>query len=120
MGKRILIVEDDTYIRDLYKELLTNEGYEVDWADNGKAALALTEKLPDLVLLDIMLPGGMHGFDILEAMRHNPNTELIPVFILTNLDSEKKSAMDIGAQEYLVKVNTAPDMLLAKVKEYLK
>lgn len=118
LGRTILIVEDNTYIRDLYKELLINEGYEVEWADNGKAALVLTEKIPDLVLLDIMLPGGMHGFDILEQMRRNAKTKSIPVFILTNLDSERESAMKIGAQEYFVKVNTTPGQLLAKIKEY--
>src|SRR5258708_48782 len=115
--KKILIVEDDEQVSKLYQESLTNEGFKVTIAATGGQGLTLlkTDK-PDLVILDIMLPGGMNGFDVLEQMKKDIDLKNIPVLVLTNLDSERKVALEIGAADYLVKAHTAIDQVVAKVK----
>ena len=68
--KKILIVEDDQFLREFYQELLQSEGYVIDAAADGEIALKKIQELEfDLILLDIMLPGGMNGFDLLELLK---------------------------------------------------
>jgi CheY-like chemotaxis protein len=89
-------------------------------ATTGKEGLEKikTEK-PDLIILDIMLPGGLNGFDVAEQMRKDPQTAYIPLLILTNLDSEKQSAMAVGAADYLVKSNTSIEDVIKKIRQLL-
>lgn len=117
---KILIVEDDVQLLKAYEMLLTTEGYEVLTAAAGQIgyALAKSEK-PDLIILDIMLPGGMNGFDVLEQLKLFEDTKNIPVLVMTNLESEERVAKTIGAVAYLVKVNTSNTQLVEKVKELL-
>ena len=70
-------------------------------------------------MLDIMLPGGMNGFDVLEKLKADPLTEKIPVVVLTNLDSEEKVAKTIGACDYIVKSDTTKDELVKIAKSCL-
>jgi DNA-binding response OmpR family regulator len=117
---KILIVEDDEILQRMYKQRLESEGYEVFVARDGREGLLLAQtKGPDLVLLDIMLPGGMNGFDVLEQLKKDEKTKDVLVLVLTNLESEEKTAKEIGAFDYLVKANTKPDQVVAKVKELL-
>lgn len=111
MTKKILIIEDDASLIKAYGEMFKPEsGFEVTGATAGKEGLALIEtEKPDLIMLDIMLPGGMNGFDVLEKLKANPLTEKIPVIVLTNLDSEEKVAKTIGACDYVVKSDTTKD-----------
>lgn len=113
----ILIVEDDIQLQDIYKRKLTKEGYTVIVAGNAQDGLqAAKTSSPQLILLDLMLPGGQNGFDILEQIKRDPTMSHIPVVILTNLDGEQQSAMSIGAVDYIIKANTSLDQMMEKVK----
>ena len=118
--KKILLVEDDLDIQNIYGDLLRNKGYQVTGATNGNQGLHIikTEK-PDLVLLDIMLPGGINGFDILEQLKKDEDLKNIPVIILTNLETEKKVANKIGVTDYLIKANVGLNQLVERVNQYL-
>lgn len=119
--KHIMIVEDNTQLLELYNEALSKAGYTVTTlSDASKATAALQENHPDLIVLDIMLPGGKNGFDILEEIKKNPQTSAIPVIILTNLDSEEKVAREIGAIDYLVKSNFSISQVVERIKAVLE
>lgn len=118
--KKILIVEDDIEAQDLYKQIFSAEGYEIVQAVNGQEGIQLTRTSnPDLIILDIMLPGGLNGFDVLEQLKRDENLKKIPVLILTNLDTEEKTARLIGAADYVVKTNVTLDQIVQKVKNHL-
>ncbi len=118
--KQILVIDEDASLFKAYQEMFKPERIEVVGAATGQEGLdlACSEK-PDLILLDIMLPGGMNGFDVLEQLKRNPATKQIPVVVLTNLDSEEKVAKTIGARDYLVKANTTKDEIVKLVKSRL-
>ncbi len=118
--KRILVVEDDMILQSVYRQKLEESGFEVFTAGNGNMALTLAkEQNPDLILLDIMLPAGMNGFDVMEQMNQDAKLKDVPVIVLTNLDSERDTAMKIGAVDYVVKANTSIEDLVTKVKTHL-
>ncbi len=115
--KKVLIVEDDRDISQMYKQKLDLAGYQVaEEFDGSKAMMVVKDTLPDIVLLDIMLGGKVNGFDILEEIRRDPRTKNTQVLILTNLESEEKVAKEIGANEYVMKSTTTPGDLLNRVK----
>lgn len=121
--KRILIVEDDQLLRDLYIEILTSEGFQVESAADGQAGYdAMYQGGYDLVLLDVMLPK-MDGLSILGKIT-NETPPLKPngmVVILSNLgqDSAIAQAVNLGARGYLIKSDLTPDKVVAEVKKYL-
>lgn len=118
--KKIVIVEDDKTIQDLYKTILNAAGFTVLQATTGKEGLQIiSQSHPDLVFLDIMLPDNINGFDILEKLKQSPSTKDIPIVILTNLETESQTARKIGAKDYIVKVNITPEQFLEKVRYYL-
>ena len=121
MSKKILLIEDDPDIQKMYSDKLNFEGFEVISAVDGQKGLLLakTEK-PDLILLDIMLPRGMNGFDVLEEVRLDDDIKDTPVIVLTNLDSEEQVAQKVGADDYLIKTNTELADLIAKINEHIK
>lgn len=121
-SKKILIVEDDQFLRDFYQELLTAEGYQIDVAPDGEIAL---EKLSkggwDLVLLDIMLPK-KDGLQILQDIKDKPPACAVgPIVVLTNLghDTVINKAFVLGAGGYLIKSALNPDEVLKEVKSFL-
>lgn len=119
--KRLLVVEDDTFLRDLLAQRLNKETYEVLYAVDGEAALeALRDKKPQLILLDILLPG-LNGFDILEKIRADKNLSDIKVLILSNLDqpSDRKRGEELGAIDYIIKSNSTIEEIVARVREHL-
>lgn len=117
---RILLIEDDNLLQKLYESKLIDEGFEVMVVSEGKAGLALIKSQHfDLILLDIMLPGGINGFDILESLMRDPVFSKIPVIILTNLDSEEKVAREIGAVDYFVKAKVPLTQIVDRIKEIL-
>lgn len=117
---RILLIEDDNLLQKLYESKLIDEGFEVMVVSEGKAGLALIKSQHfDLILLDIMLPGGINGFDILESLMRDPVFGKIPVIILTNLDSEEKVAREIGAVDYFVKAKVPLTQIVDRIKEIL-
>jgi len=118
MSKKVLLIEDDLDIQRIYTEKLKNNGFEVVLAHDADSGLQFTKvEKPNLILLDIMLPGKMNGFELLEILKKDDNLKKIPVIVMTNLDTEKKQALDIGANDYLIKANTSLDDLLTKVKK---
>lgn len=118
--KTVLIAEDDIALVNILKNKLEEAGVSVVTAGTGQQALNMIKtKVPNLVLLDIMLPGGLNGFDVLEQMKGDPKSKNIPVIVLTNLDTEKKTAMDIGAVDYIVKPNTSIDEVVLRIKNNL-
>lgn len=118
---RILLVEDNNAIRDLYKQLLLKQGYDVDVAENGNIAL---EKAKiggfDLILLDLMMPG-ISGVDVLKILQTNPpQTKNHRIVVLTNLSDESliEKALELGAIEYWNKPSD-PNVLIGKIKNLL-
>ncbi|OGE78225.1 MAG: hypothetical protein A2751_03655 [Candidatus Doudnabacteria bacterium RIFCSPHIGHO2_01_FULL_46_14] len=121
-SKKILLIEDDQDLAELYDEVLSAK-YEVEIAHNGKEGLELATKKPDLILLDILLPS-MNGFELLKAFKKDPQIKNIPVIVLTNLgskhvDDDKKLALLLGAEDYLVKTYHQPQEILEKISVYL-
>lgn len=118
--KKILIVEDELNVLKIYEDALRAAGYEVQGVRSGMQGLVSMRKVkPDLLILDIMLPGGMNGFDVYEKMNKEPELKKIPVLVLTNLSSEKNTAMKMGAVGYMVKANTKMEEVVEKVKGVL-
>lgn len=120
--KKILIVEDDQFLREFYQELLQADGYLIDLAADGEtAAEKLAEGGYDLVMLDIMLPK-KDGLEILREIKTNPPKKLVgPVVVLTNLgqDAIIKQAFALGAAGYIVKSAMNPDQVLEEIHNYL-
>ncbi|PIU69058.1 response regulator [candidate division WWE3 bacterium CG06_land_8_20_14_3_00_42_16] len=118
--KKILIVEDDQFILDLYKRQLENAGYEILTAENGEKALQELDKSVNLILLDILLPK-KGGLEILKDIKSNESVKNIPVILLTNLGQESiiKQAFELGASGYLIKSSITPSDVVHQVKEFL-
>jgi CheY-like chemotaxis protein len=121
MAKKILIVEDDTFLQGLTATKLSKEGYEVLTASNGEDAVKkVTTEVPDFVLLDLVLPG-IDGFGILEQIRKNEKTKAIPVIIFSNLAEDKdiQRAKELGANEFMIKSNFTLDELAEKISQII-
>jgi len=122
MAKKILIIEDDKFLRELIAQKLIREGYEISEAADGEEGIkSLEKKKPDLVLLDLILPG-MDGFEVLAKMKTKPILSEIPVIILSNLGQKDdiEKGLKMGANDYLIKAHFTPDEIIAKIKEILK
>lgn len=122
MAKKILIVEDETSIIQLYKLKFMEAKYEVFEASTGVAGLEIAKKeKPDIILLDIIIPQ-YDGFAVLEMLKQDPATKNIPVILLTNLaqEEDKNRGVKLGAKDYLVKANFTPSEVLKKVEAHLK
>ncbi len=117
---KLLLVEDDLFIRELYEHALRKAGFEVISAVDGQDALTKVLENPALVLLDIMLPK-IHGIDVLKKLKADERTKDIPVVMLTNLGQESiiKEAFKLGALGYLLKMQITPSGLTQNVKKYL-
>ena len=119
---KILIVEDDQFLREFYEELLLGEAYEVDSAQDGEIALNKIYNLDfDLILLDIMLPK-KDGISILKQLKvQPPKSAHVKVVILSNLgqDSVVKQCFELGAHGYLIKSSLNPEQVLAEIRKFL-
>ena len=121
MSKKILIIEDDEFLRALIVRKLIKEGFEAIEADDGEEGIikAKTEKL-DLILLDLVLPK-MDGFDVLERIKKDPISAKVPVIILTNLDQKDNVKKTNGlVVDYLIKANLDPVEITERIKKALK
>jgi DNA-binding response OmpR family regulator len=115
---KVLLVEDEEFIRDLFKRQLDLSGFTTDAFGTGQDGLnAISKNAYDLVLLDIMLPD-INGLQILQNIRSNPTTKTIAVVLLTNLgqDAVIKQGFELGADGYLVKAAYTPDQIVQEVK----
>ncbi|MEK7202756.1 MAG: response regulator [Patescibacteria group bacterium] len=123
-GSKILFVEDDSYLRGICCKKLKKEGFNVFEAIDGEEAIKMVNKVePDLVLLDIILPS-IDGFEVLKQIRSHKNELIknIPVIMLTNLGQEEdiKKALDLKANDYLVKAYFTTEEIVEKIKNKLK
>lgn len=122
MAKRILLIEDEDSIRDLYKRHLDEAGFSTDAIGNGKDGLQSAKQGQyDLLLLDIMLPD-INGLDILKEVKQNEQTKNIPVILLTNLRQDEiiKEGFKLGAEGYLMKASFTPKQIVAEVQNILQ
>ncbi|OHA78732.1 MAG: hypothetical protein A2V96_02950 [Candidatus Yonathbacteria bacterium RBG_16_43_6] len=113
----VLVIEDDKFLRELLVRKLSGEGFEVKNAIDAEIAFAvLAERTPDIILLDLILPG-VDGFEILTRIKANPKIANIPVIILSNLGQKDdlEKAMALGAKDFMVKANFTLDEIVAKV-----
>lgn len=121
--KQILIVEDDQFTRDIYKETLSEDGFDIVTAANGVEGLAKAQEGGyDLVLLDIMMPD-IDGLELLSRLKKNPPVKNIgAIVMLTNLSHDPviKQAENLGAKDFLIKSNYNLDQLMEKIKSFLK
>lgn len=121
-AKKILIIEDEETLRDLYVQILTKEGYAVDSAQDGDEGYKLLIKNSyDLVLLDIILPK-MDGLQILEKFKQEGKGVAGSVVLLTNLSQDLvlTKAKEFGVRGYMVKSDLTPAEILAEVKGYIE
>lgn len=121
--KKIMLIEDDQLLRDLCSRKIKSEGFNVETAiDPREGLIKITKFKPDLVLLDLVLPG-MSGFDVLKEIKSNPDKDIseIPVVILSNLGQEADmlKGKDLGAADYLIKATITTDEIVKKIKSIL-
>lgn len=123
LGIKVLLVEDDSFLREICSKKLVKEGFTVFEAIDGEQVVQEIESIePDIVLLDIILPA-IDGFGVLKNIREHTNGKInqIPVIMLSNLGQEDdiKKAMEMGANNYLVKAHFTTDEIVEKIKKLL-
>lgn len=122
---KILLVEDDAILVEMYQAKFELEGHDIRVATNGEECLdVIDDFLPDLVLLDILMPK-LNGFHVLKEIKKRPKLRQIPVILLTNLgetevDMNKELAAALGVTDYLIKSHHTPDEVVTKAVKALK
>jgi DNA-binding response OmpR family regulator len=118
---KLLIIEDDPYVLEIYGQTFSRQNYEVVTAKDGEEGLEKAhEHQPSLILLDIMIPK-LNGFDVLSRLKHDEKTRHIPVMMLTNLGEEQhiKRAIALGAEGFMIKANFSLEQLTKEVDRKL-
>jgi len=121
MAKKILIIEDDKFLRELMTRKLLSLEYDVVSASDGEEGLQkIKSETPDIVLLDLILPG-INGFDVLAKAKKDPAIEKIPIIILSNLGQSEdiEKGLKLGAQDFLVKAHFTPQEIVNKLRSIL-
>ena len=119
--KKILIVEDEIILGEMYKDKFEQAGLDVVLVESAEKALEITPKVkPDLILLDILLPKE-NGIYFLNEIKNRPEFSNIPIIAFSNYDDvdTKKEAYKLGVKEYLIKTAYTPQEIIEKVKNYL-
>jgi DNA-binding response OmpR family regulator len=119
--RKILIIEDNLDIQEIYRLAFEEAGYTVMISINGLLGITdIVDFMPDVVVLDIMMPE-MNGYEFLKALKNNTSLS-IPVVVVSNLaqESDRQQALDAGAVAYLVKADYSSDELVAKVGKYVR
>jgi DNA-binding response OmpR family regulator len=120
--KKILLIEDEKILSEMYKQKFTQAGFEVFSSSESKEGLEMAKKeKPDLIILDILLPRE-NGITFLKWMKEEPEISSIPVMVFSNYDDPKtkKEARELGVKDYLIKANYTPNGIVEKVKQYFK
>ncbi len=121
-GEKVILVEDDLFLRELYSDTLISAGYIVVSAKDGEEGLKIIRANLDakLILLDLMLPK-INGIDVLKEIKKDPNTKNLSVIVLTNLNEEAivQDALKLGANAYLIKVDYTPQEIIDMVGQYI-
>lgn len=118
---KILLVEDDSFLLGMYATKFELDGFKVIMAEDGEKAIRVALKeLPDIILLDIVLPK-LSGFEVLKQLKQDPSSAKIPVILLTNLSqrSEIEQGLKMGAEDYLIKAHFMPSEVVEKIKKVL-
>lgn len=121
-GKKIFLVEDDKFLTKIIQTKLTQVGTVFNNCENGTDAISLIEKdIPDVILLDLMFPGGIDGFTVLEKIKSHSQLKNIPVIILSNLSepAQIEKGMNLGAFRYIVKASIVPDEIVDHIESAL-
>ncbi len=119
---KVLIIEDDSYISDMYKIKFESENFETIVASNGIEGIKFLEKVvPDIILLDIVMPK-VDGFSVLKTIKKNSKLDKVPVILLTNLSQKEniERGFELGANSYIIKAHFTPSEVVEKIKEILK
>jgi len=119
---KILLIEDDNFLVEMYTTKFELEGFEVASAEDGQKGLEMVKReKPDIILLDILMPK-MDGFAVLDALKKDNATSGIPVILLTNLGQKDdvKKGFEKGAVGYLIKAHFMPSEVVDKIKKILK
>ena len=119
--KKILVVDDESAVRDIYNREFIKAGFKVFLAADGQEGLLKAgEEIPDLILLDVMMPK-MSGIDTIKALKKNDLTKKIPVLLLTNLGEEQiiKEGFKYGIDGYLLKVSYTPSQVVEECRKFL-
>ncbi len=122
METKILIIEDDKFLRDLISQKLVREGFLTIEAVNGEEGLEKAKsEHPNLILLDLILPG-MDGFLVLRTLKKDLGALMPPVIVLSNLGQKEdmQRALEEGAEEFMIKAHFTPGEIIAKIKSVLK
>src|SRR4030042_4237690 len=120
--KKILIIEDDKFLRELIAKKILSEGMDAIEAKDGEEGLRkLEEEKPSLVLLDLILPG-IDGFEVLAQIKKDPTLPQIPIIILSNLGQrdDVEKGLSLGAIDFLIKAHFTPQEIIEKIKSVLK
>ncbi len=118
---KVLMVDDDKMLLDMYKERIQLAGFQVETSSNGEECLAKIHHVkPDIVLLDIMMPK-VNGYETLASIKSDPQTKDIPVIILSALvrDINKGRAIEAGADDYIIKSEVMPADVIKKIENVL-
>ncbi len=118
---KILLVEDDTNLREIYSARFAAENYQVITASDGEEALATAvRERPDLIVLDVMMPK-ISGFDVLDILRSTPETKETKVIMMTALsqDTDRQRGESLGANQYLIKSQVTLEDVVNAVKQQL-
>ena len=119
-NQKILLVDDNPNIIDLYSSVFLEYGFKFSTAKNGREAIEKAEaEKPSLILLDIMLPD-LNGFDVLKTLKENPSTESLTVWVLSVLAEQANldRARSLGADDYLVKSSYTPAQICEKIQKF--
>ncbi len=122
MDHKLLLIEDDITLRDLYQARFGLEGFTIEVATDGEAGLAKAkEMLPDVILLDLRIPK-LSGFEVLRQLKQDDGTKAIPVIVLTALsgDEDRDQVMKLGGAAFLTKSETVPKQVLEEIKKVMK
>lgn len=118
---KVLVVEDDPYVFELYKRLFDLKDFSTDVAKNGKEGVEKAKSFkPDIILMDIMMPV-MDGIESLKRIKSDDETKHIPIIMLTNLDDQisYETAINNGADSFMIKSDFTPRQVLDKCKQLL-
>ena len=119
---KVLIIEDDKFLRDLIFQKLAKEGFKTLGAVDGEEGLKLAStEVPHLILLDLLLPG-VDGFEVLKRLKADKKTSSVPVVVLSNLGQKEDidRAMKDGAEDFMVKAHFTPSEIIAKIRSIIQ
>lgn len=119
--KKILLIEDDPFLIEIYSGKMREKGFFVDVVSNGEEVLAKAkEKKPDLIVLDIVLPQ-VDGWEILRQLKQDPEVKNIKVILLSNLGQkeEVERGVELGAEKYLIKAHFTPSQVVEEIKKII-